>query len=600
MIPLKLLLPSEYADKTELYTKVTKHKLLAEGEYAFAVMYALDSPERLFFGAFLRGEEKPLALLSLEVNKKNAKAAVEESLAEDDLVEALLEIFQKDLQKNLKLLQEFLKVIREALQDPKDPIHQKIARRTAWLATRFPLPTTVNQDGDSFRPEAIAWIDGDSGEILSLETIHPGEGENALITPLKKLLKKHGPPPMIRVEKESQASAIRAALKKVPVLVEEIPELGIVQEFITQQFEDENKPAPTYLSADATQGSITTLFQVAAKVFRAAPWKKWDDYPMLQLDVPSLQIKSGAITMMGQGKTSFGFMFFNTGEDAQDFYDFATDDEPEEEGPNVPFLVLEFSPAADLDPTLRKEIATHTWEVSNTNGFPVLKDLDEDMTLQPITELRVKTAIACCEAILFFYAAHQKQLANEEDFEAQGELKNKDLGAIRFAWPHPEVVYEPEEIHSLASSAMPSAEEFGEMLRKAASGDLDDDLLEEDDDGAEFEIPEELGQALFETLSKMMQPKQPTKKTTAKKPTTKKLTAKKPTKPAAKKTSPKTKPAAKKIATKNKAAAKKTAKKPTPKAAAKKTAKKPTPKKTAAKKAPPKTKPAAKKSAKKK
>jgi hypothetical protein len=596
LIPLKLLLPTEYADKTELYTKVTKHKLLAEGEYAFAVMYALDSPNRLFFGVFQRGEEKPLALLSIEVNKKNAKASVEESLADDDLVEALLELFQQELPKNLKLLQEFLKVISEALQDPQDPIHQKIARRTAWLATRFPLPTTVDQDGDSFRPEAIAWIDGDSGEILSLETIHPAEGENALITPLKKLLKKHGPPPMIRVEKEGQASAIRAMIKKIPVLVEEIPELGIVQEFITQQFEDENKPAPTYLSADATQGSITTLFQVAAKVFRAAPWKKWADYPMLQLDVPSLKIKSGAITMMGQGKTSFGFMFFTTGEDAQDFYDFANDDEPDEEGPNVPFLVLEFSPAADLDPTLRKEIAAHTWEVSNTKGFPVLKDLDEDMTLQPITEQRVKTAIACCEAILFFYAAHQKQLANEDDFEAQGELKNKDLGNIRFAWPHPEVIYEPQESHSLAGSIMPSAEEFGEMLRKAASGDLDDDLLEDDDDGAEFEIPEELGQALFDTLSKMMQQpaKKPAKKLAAKKTSAKtkpakKPTAKKPTKTAAKKTSPKAKPTAKKPA----------AKKPTTKAAAKKASTKPTPK-PATKKATPKTKPAAKKPAKKK
>jgi hypothetical protein len=284
------------------------------------------------------------------------------------------------------------------------PSHTRAQRGETWLGGSFPMPAFVQEQGEPFRPEVVIWVSTD-GFVVGHGIAPPGElastaresFDTATRTPM------HGPPRVparLRVASPDLAATLRAHLgPSVDVEIAPTPELdGLAEQmlaFFASQPPDE---PPTYLEGDLDAPTLASFFRAAASLYRKAPWKVIpNDTSILSLTIPSLDLHDRVVCVIGQLGESHAILLFATLADFEDYIEAAANLDPRGPPPRLaPVLSLSYERGADLDPALRKEIATHHWEVAGPRAYPVLSMMDADLVTRGPTpsELEVMEAAA--------------------------------------------------------------------------------------------------------------------------------------------------------------------------------------------------------------
>jgi hypothetical protein len=261
-------------------------------------------------------------------------------------------------------------------------------RQIEWVGGLVSLPAYVTGEDDGpYRPETLLWLIPD-GPVLGTTTFKPGEAAAHLVdhfheTTRKPMLGPAHVPSRVRVDSPELASTLRAELgSTTDVICGPTPEIDAVVASMREHLDarDTSEP-PTHLGPGITPDAMMSFFRATARLFRAAPWNVVpDDVSVLRVTIDSLGVHDAALSVIGQLGESLGFLLFASADDFEAYLDAAESIEEGDESPELPrHFALNFDRGADIDPTLRKEIASYGWEVAAPNAYPWLIAVDEDI-----------------------------------------------------------------------------------------------------------------------------------------------------------------------------------------------------------------------------
>jgi hypothetical protein len=285
------------------------------------------------------------------------------------------------------------------------------AGQVEWVGGLVSLPAYVTgEDEGPYRPETLLWMIPD-GPVLGTAMFKPGEGVTHVVdhfheTTRKPMVGRAHVPSRVRVESPEVAAQLRASLRTATdVICAPTPEIDAIVASMREHLDahDADEP-PTHFGPGITPDAMASFFRASARLFRAAPWIVIpDDASVLRVTIDSLGVRDAVLSVIGQLGESLGFLLFASVHDYEEYLDAAECMKPGDESPQLsPHYALNFDRGAELDPALRKEIATHGWEVAAPNAYPWLIAVDEDVVGRPPTaeELTRFEAIAIALAEL--------------------------------------------------------------------------------------------------------------------------------------------------------------------------------------------------------
>ncbi len=242
-----------------------------------------------------------------------------------------------------------------------------------WIGGTALLPAVITDEDASPHPEVLMWLNAD-GVILGSHVDHRDEILRTASAQLHATMKQPmwGTPHLparVRVASPELAAALRAGRPKLDVVCAPTPEFDELMHAMLEDFERETEAARTYFSEGVDADALAAFFRAAAALYRAKPWKKVPgDQGGFFITMPEFAIADAALLVIGQLGESFGLLLFQDADDL-DAFGVAMGAIEDGESPTLPpYVALNYERAQDMAPALRKEIATHHWEVAGTNA----------------------------------------------------------------------------------------------------------------------------------------------------------------------------------------------------------------------------------------
>lgn len=288
---------------------------------------------------------------------------------------------------------------------------KRFSSDTEWIGGIATLPSYVTGEGEPFRPEVLFWMAAD-GMILGTETARPGELMPIACESLQQTIRQPmtGPAPRprrVRVASPDLAAVLRDGQSAVEVICAPTPELDALLEHLQETFGRDDGGPQTYQSPGVTPEAVAAFFQAAAALYRRAPWTVVpDDQALIGVDVEALDVHSAVVSVIGQMGESFGFVFFDSLPDFDEYVEaaalLARGDVPE----LPPHFAVNFERGADLAPELRKEVSAQGWEVAGPDAYPSPLAIDGDLVARPPTLRELTLAEALCRALVKMLDEH--------------------------------------------------------------------------------------------------------------------------------------------------------------------------------------------------
>jgi uncharacterized tellurite resistance protein B-like protein len=276
--------------------------------------------------------------------------------------------------------------------------------RSEWIGGVISVPAYVCDDGAPYRPEVLFWLDA-KGAVLSSQVSKPGTllalaAESLRSTIERPQFGSAHEPACVRVASLELASLLRAAFPAIEFVYAPTPELDALLALMRERFDVDAAHAQSYLAASADPQRMAAFFQAAAGLFRAAPWQSVpSDQNLFFVTIAELGLHDAVLSVIGRMGQSVGLIVFANQHDF-DAYLAAGAALARGERPVMPrHFALNFEKGAELSPTLRKEIASHHWEVANADAYPSLMAMDEDLVARPPTAAEVTLAELLARAL---------------------------------------------------------------------------------------------------------------------------------------------------------------------------------------------------------
>lgn len=287
-----------------------------------------------------------------------------------------------------------------------------------WVGGIVALPTYVTGEGAPFQPETLLWLRPD-GLVLGHDVGKPGEVLARACESLQRAIEspmvgQSHTPDRVRVASPALAEVLRAGWPAMNVVCEATPEIDAMFSKMRDSLLAEPE-RPTYLTPGLDADAMAAFFRAAARLYRAKPWKVVpNDQCLFSIRIDALGVRDAVLSVVGQLGESLGFLLFSSGADFADFLAAAEAIQRGEDLDLPTHLTLNFDRGAELDDTLRKEIATHGWEVAEAKAYPWVVAIEENVLGRPPTP----TELATVEAIAL---ALPEVLREKEAFRAAWE-----------------------------------------------------------------------------------------------------------------------------------------------------------------------------------
>lgn len=284
-----------------------------------------------------------------------------------------------------------------------------------WVGGIATLPSYVIDKGEPFRPEVLVWM-GVDGMVHGSEVGRPGEllqqaGDSLRRTVARPMSGPVPQPRRVRVALPSLAAVLRASAPAIEVVCAPTPELDELVAHMHESFGRDDAGPQTYLSPGVTPAAMGSFFEAAAALHRRAPWSVVpDDQTLIGVDIPAFEVRGAVLSIIGGIGESFGFLLFDSPADFHEFVEAAAlivhGDIPE----LPPHFAVNFERGADLAPELRKEVATHGWEVAGAEAYPWPVVIDGDLVARTPSARELAVAEAICRALVRMLDEHRPAL----------------------------------------------------------------------------------------------------------------------------------------------------------------------------------------------
>lgn len=335
-----------------------------------------------------------------------------------------------------------------------------------WIGGVAELSASVEEAGESFRPEAMLWVSSE-GAILGCELARPGRltpmaGECLQRTIDEPMHGRPRAPARVRVASPELAEVLQAGHPGLDVVCAPTPELDAIFKMLGERVAADEGPEPTYLSPDTPPDEMAWLFEAAAALFRARPWNVVpDDECLLSVTIEDLEVRDWVLSVLGQAGESFGFALFRSLDDFDLFLGGVADIEAGEEPDLPPHLLVNYLRARDLAPSLRREISENRWKVIGAKAYPWIARIEAGPVASPPDRREVTMLGAIATALTGL-------LAEAKDVLAEAWAGDEPISRTM-------MVRTPEGKLDvvLRAPARHAVDEIGEEARRA----FDDDLL---------------------------------------------------------------------------------------------------------------------------
>jgi hypothetical protein len=145
----------------------------------------------------------------------------------------------------------------------------------------------------------------------------------------------------------------------------------------------------TFIGPDMSPADVAAMFAAAARLYRAAPWAAVPSDVCVGVSCDVLGITDGAIIVVGQSQTAYGFSLFRSMDDTMQFYD-AVEAAARGEPPDVPgHIMFSYDPRAELPASMAREVAKHNWEVADHAAYPAPTVLDDERVSRGFTRVEM-------------------------------------------------------------------------------------------------------------------------------------------------------------------------------------------------------------------
>lgn len=267
-------------------------------------------------------------------------------------------------------------------------------------------------EGEPYRPEVIVCVERPKGLVVGHDVVKPGQDKpdesDVLAAAMREPLV--GPPRRPDKVFVADAATARAIGDKLDLQAQvgSVPELGAIAQSMFQrtqtgEVDDEPPPDMSYLEGGRVSAwAVAQLFEVASKLYESAPWKRWDDDDVVNLDIPALEISGACISVIGALGESEGFLVFPSRIAFEGFLQVA-EQGPEPDGPvdlGTSFVALNFEPGSRLPRKMRKEISKHRWPVAGPTAYPWVQHRERDGLLRPVNKRDLTLATLCAKALI--------------------------------------------------------------------------------------------------------------------------------------------------------------------------------------------------------
>ena len=321
--------------------------------------------------------------------------------------------------------------------------------RNEWVGGFIPFPWEA---ADYLNPPRVAiWLELPEGLVVGTEV--ESTESDALVNALRAALTEPlaGPPrrpDALRVADDRMADAVRFALAgEIPVVTGATPEIDDLEERLRNDLEELGDHAPSHFDGGVSAESFERLFRTTSELFTAEPWSIVDDVEVLQVDIPSLDVKGACVSICGASSDIKGLMVLPSYDEFDRHYEAALDFD--ERRPNagmfVEMILVGFHPEADVPPSMLAEVREHGWPLAGTDVYPLVSCLDEEGSPREATERDIAVISATAHAIAEIFNRHW------DLFESQGlprftrSYRDEAWHRVKVTVPHPVLDSELED-----------------------------------------------------------------------------------------------------------------------------------------------------------
>lgn len=247
-----------------------------------------------------------------------------------------------------------------------------------WTASRLPFPGTVEFDNAPVVPEMMVWLDGERF-IRLLEILEPHSESEQIVKSFETVIEHPaqgdpGQPEIVRTDRKDIIHLLAPLYPGVKFVHGEVPE---IQEMVGDMAEAFNNAAdqkiPLNDSPDSAplKEAVVAFYDATAELYQCAPWKHIaTDTQLIGITIESLKIKDQVISVIGQSQQYFGFLLHSSVEAFDRYLQLVGDKDPSRLLDIPPHCALNFVPAKEISPALRKQTMEQGWKVANTNAHP--------------------------------------------------------------------------------------------------------------------------------------------------------------------------------------------------------------------------------------
>jgi hypothetical protein len=312
-----------------------------------------------------------------------------------------------------------------------------------WVGGRLTTPFYITED-DPYRPVVVLWLELPDDLVVGYRLIGPKEppgsfGETLLGAMASPMAGPPRRPARIRVADGRLAAEVQETAPDIDVVVAPTPELDQVLQLMAESMPAEDHDGMSYFEGGRISAeAVNSLFYAARLLYDISPWKAAADSQVLRLDIPALGVEGACVSIIGALGESLGFIVFPSYLGFERFCRVA-----EMRGPSggpldlgSTTLSLNFERGADLPPSMRREVAEHGWPVADPTAYPLVRHMDRDGVLRPLTEHDIRVVSACATSLGTFFLRHGTLFEGEavkpvcESFFDENDLE------VRFTFPY--------------------------------------------------------------------------------------------------------------------------------------------------------------------
>lgn len=180
-------------------------------------------------------------------------------------------------------------------------------------------------------------------------------------------------PDRIRVPNQTLAREARSvAGDGIEVIAGRVPELDAAHaDFMQGLDEFVEVKGPSYFSHESiAEPDLGKLFAAAAALYRLRPWTKVREHQIVRIDIPTLGVHEGVMSIIGERGESLGMLFFFSLADFESFGEPAQD--PNGTPQLRPFISLSFGSKTSVPPSMAREIEEHRWKLTGPSAYPAI------------------------------------------------------------------------------------------------------------------------------------------------------------------------------------------------------------------------------------